>query len=136
MILADTSVWLNALSDKESSYRTRILMESILADYQLVLSASVRYDLLTAVFPELRPEFLDYLDYLPILQADEQTWNIAVSITWESANNGIGISQSDSLVVASAIQHKVHLFTFNEKQRKIARLRSLSLVGLPGKKSA
>lgn len=129
MVIVDTSVWLCAMgSENEDAYRIRIQLEALLNRYLVSISDTIRFHVLQSVDPQQRAELMAHLNYLPCLPLKASTWSIAIQIAWDLSDMDILLDQGDAATVALALQNQLPLFTLNETQKEVGKLRKLKLL--------
>ena len=129
MVVVDTSVWLRAMgSENEDAYRIRIQIEALLNRYLVSISDTIRFQVLQSVNPQQRAELMALFNYLPCLPLKNSTWSIAIQIAWDLSDMGVSLEQDDAATVALALQNQLPLFTLNEKQKEVGKLRKLKLL--------
>lgn len=128
MVIVDTSVWLRTLGQEDDAFKVRIQLETLLNNYLVAVTDSVRFDVLQSIRSEQRADLFAYFNYLPNFPVKPSTWNVAIQVSWDLSNAGIHLDQQEAITVAISLQNQMPLFTLNSKQKEVRGIRKLKLI--------
>lgn len=125
MILVDTSVWVQALRQRESDEAhelTRLLDEDLVA-----LAAPVRIEILSGASRRDLPTLERVLSALPVLYPERSTWKLATSWIETAIRRGERFGLADLLIGAQATESGASIWSLD---RDFERLSKLDLIRL------
>ena len=125
MILVDTSVWVQALRQRESDEAhelTRLLDEDLVA-----LAAPVRIEILSGASRRDLPTLERVLSALPVLYPERSTWKLATSWIETATRRGERFGLADLLIGAQATESGASIWSLD---RDFERLSKLDLIRL------
>ena len=123
MVIADTSIWINAQRRPESG--DSVEFWRLYDSREIVMVGPVLAELLHGA--QTQREFnvlLAHLDALSYLEVDQETWSLVGRIGRDLGREGGPIGFSDSITAALAIQHACAVYTLDGD---FARVPGLSL---------
>ncbi len=112
MVIADTSVWINAQRMPESS--DGLEFWSLFDRREILIVGPVFAELLQG--SRTQREFdalLSHIDALDYLEIDRDTWQIVARIRRHLSKRGCMIGFSDTITAALSIQHDVPIYTLD-----------------------
>ena len=130
MVIADTSVWINAQRAPESRHSREFWR--LFGGRQIVMVGPVFAELLQG--SRTQREFdllLGHFDALDYLEADRRTWQTVARIRRRLGRRGCQIGFSDTITAALSIQHAIPLFTLDSDFGRIPDLRLYRLTSEP-----
>ena len=113
MILIDSSVWIDYLSERTSK-NDRILEGLIESGNQAVLTGIILQEVLQGIKNERSFQLTkDWLVSFPFLEPGQETYSLAAQIFRKLASKRRVPSTIDFLLAALAIEHRMSLFTLD-----------------------
>ena len=128
MVLVDTSVWKESFTESVHSFKVRLQLEYLLDAYAVVVTDNVKFQTLVMLSTDQRGEFLSLISSVQHFHLKPSTWNLALQICWDLQNKIDEPSAESCLVAAAALQMNVPLFTLDEQQVSVSKIRKLSLL--------
>ena len=122
MVIADTSIWINAQRRPESGDSTEFWR--LYDGREVVMVGPVLAELLHG--SRTRRDFdtlLGYVDALSYIEVDLETWKLVGRIRRELSRGGNLIGFPDSITAALAIQHACAVYTLDSDFDRIPGLR-------------
>ena len=123
MICADTSVWIEALRDRDSEEGR--LLDRLLDGDEVALPIPVRLELLGGVSRAQEPRLRRALSGLPVLLPTEATWERMDRWVRVAAARGHRFGIGDLLIAAIAAEHGTFLWSLD---RDFARMEGLGFI--------
>ena len=123
MICADTSVWIEALRDRDSEEGR--LLDRLLDDDEVALPVPVRLELLGGVSRAQEPRLRRALSGLPVLLPTEVTWERMDRWVRVAAARGHRFGIGDLLIAAIAAEHGTLLWSLD---RDFVRMEGLGFI--------
>ena len=120
MILVDTSVWVQALRQRDSEEArelTRLLDEDLVA-----LAAPVRIEILTGASRRDLPTLDRLLSALPVLYPERSTWKLAASWIETATQRGERFGLADLLIGAQATEREASIWSLDRDFERLAKL--------------
>lgn len=120
MILVDTSVWVQALRERESDEAfelTRLLDEDLVA-----LAAPVRIEVLSGASLRDLATLKRVLSALPVLYPERSTWNLAASWIDTATQRGERFGLADLLIGAQATESDASIWSLDRDFERLAKL--------------
>ena len=134
MISADTSVWIEALRDRDSDEGRR--MDRLLDDDRIALPVPVRVELLSGVSRVQEPRLRRALSGLPVLLPTEVTWERIDRWVRTAAARGHRFGVGDLLIAAIAAEHRTPLWSLDCDFARMERLGFIQAYGAEGQAQA
>lgn len=122
MVIADTSIWINAQRRPESGESTEFWR--LYDAREIVMVGSVLAELLHG--SRSRREFdtlLDHVDALRYFEVDRETWKLVGRIRRDLSRTGALIGFADSMTAALAMQHGCSVYTLDGDFERVPDLR-------------
>ena len=120
MICADTSVWVEALRDRESVEGRRL--DDLLDDDRIALPIPVRLELLSGVSRPQEPRLRRALSGLPVLFPTDATWTRMDAWVRAGAAQGHRFGVGDLLIAAIATERGMLLWSLDSDFARMERL--------------
>src|SRR5436190_18147522 len=103
MVLVDSSIWIEA-ARRDGDLKAKVGLESLLGEYEAVLCAPVRLEVLGGA-RKLERERLEHgFSCLPYLQVLDKDWQAAVSHAWKLRDAGLSVPWNDVLIATLAVR--------------------------------
>lgn len=112
LIVADTSVWIDALRGKTPAIVAR--MQQLLNEDSIATCGPVLFEIKRGLRPPERKTVLPLFDALTRLSFDENMWEAAGDLDASLRRNGITIPPMDLLIAQICLSHDVFLFTLDD----------------------
>ena len=122
MVIADTSIWINAQRMPESS--DGLEFWSLFDRREILIVGPVFAELLQG--SRTQREFdalLSHIDALDYLEIDRDTWQIVARIRRHLSKRGCQIGFSDSITAALSIQHDAPIYTLDGDFERVPELK-------------
>jgi predicted nucleic acid-binding protein len=118
VILADTSVWINALREGESA--ERLALDALLAQQELAMTGVVLSELLQGTrAPQEFTRLATRLRSLPFLLDTIETWTKAAELAISLRRLGLFVPLTDLEVAAVAMEHHCEIYTLDDHFNRI-----------------
>ncbi|MCY4628486.1 MAG: PIN domain-containing protein [Acidobacteria bacterium] len=127
MICADTSVWVNALRDRDSAEGR--LLDRLLDEDEIALPVPVRIELLSGVSRDQEPRLRRALSGLPVLSPTGATWERMDRWVRVAAARGHRFGVGDLLIAAIAAEHGTLLWSLDSDVARMERLGFIARYG-------
>ena len=134
MICADTSVWIEALRDRDSDEGQ--LLDRLLDDDRIALPIPVRVELLSGVSPAQESRLRRALSGLPVLLPTEATWERIDRWVRVAGAQGHRFGFGDLLIAAIAAEHGTLLWSLDSDSARMERLGLIQAYGAEGQDQA
>jgi predicted nucleic acid-binding protein len=134
MICADTSVWIEALRDRNSDEGR--LLDRLLDDDQIALPIPVRVELLSGVSRTQESRLRRALSGLPVLLPTEATWERIDRWVRIASARGHRFGVGDLLIAAIAAEHGTLLWSLDSDFARMERLGLIQGYGAEGQDQA
>jgi predicted nucleic acid-binding protein len=125
MVAVDTSVWIAAFRDAESTEAERL--RDLLDDGQVALPAPVRLEILTGASRRNRVSIRRSLSALPILFPSQTTWTTLDQWIEVAADAGVRFGFADLLIAAIAAEHHATIWSLDHDFARMAKLRLVEI---------
>ncbi len=122
MVIADTSVWINAQRMPESS--DGLEFWSLFDRREILIVGPVFAELLQG--SRTQREFdtlMSHFDALDYLEVDHETWQIVARIRRHLSKRGCQIGFSDSITAALSIQHNIPVYSLDGDFERVPELK-------------
>ncbi|RPJ80377.1 MAG: PIN domain-containing protein [Deltaproteobacteria bacterium] len=122
-VLADTSVWIDALKGKTAAIVSH--MQLLLNEDRILICGPVLYEIKRGLCPAEREKILPLFDALTRLSFEENMWEAAGDLDASLRGKGITIPPMDVLIATLCLRHGVFLFTLDEHFHSVPGLKIL-----------
>lgn len=128
MILADTSVWIEALRNSQSiqAEALRVLMD----EDQLALAVPIRIEILSGASSRDLPRLQRSLSALPIWFPDSSTWDLMETWVEQAVPRGQRFGLGDLLIGAIAAENDGRIWSLDGDFQRMSRLGFVRLFSL------
>lgn len=126
MVLVDSSAWIDALR-RDGDIHTKLAIQGLLDEYEALLCAPVRLEVLGGARKEERRRLNEYLSILPYASMEEELWQQAIENAWRLRDQGITTPWNDILIATLAIEHEVRVYSLDKHFEMMQPALSLTL---------
>ena len=126
MIVADTSVWVDALRGGRSSEHADTLRQLLDAD-EVALPLVVRLELMAGIARAGRRALRQALTALPVLRPTDETWDVVERWVDRSADAGHRFGLTDFLIAAMAQDVDALVWSLDADFERMAKLKLVRL---------
>lgn len=109
MVIVDSSVWVEA-ARRTGDIGTKVALECLLAEYEAVLCAPVRLEVLGGARKEERKELDLGFQSIPFLHVLDKDWQAAVKNAWTVRDRGHSVPWNDLLIATLAVRAGFRVF--------------------------
>ena len=120
MILVDTSVWVQALRQRES--REAVELARLLDEDRVALAVPVRVEILAGASRRDLVTLKRVLSALPVFYPDRSTWDLALSWIDIAARQGERFGLADLLIGAQATELQAWVWSLDHDFERLSRL--------------
>lgn len=120
MIVVDTSVWVQALRDRDSG--AAVELRTLLDSDRVALTAPVKIELLLGASRQQEPGLRRVLSALPCWYPDRDAWAVVESWIEPALRSGQRFGVVDLLIAAVADRHRARLWSLDRDFRRLASL--------------
>lgn len=109
MVLVDSSIWIEA-ARRDGDLSAKVGLESLLAEYEAVLCAPVRLEVLGGARKNERERLEHGFSCLPYLQVLDKDWRTAVENAWTLRDAGLSVPWNDVLIATLAVRSAMRVY--------------------------
>ena len=109
MILVDSSIWIEA-GRRDGDLAAKVGLESLLGEYEAVLCAPVRLEVLGGARQNERERMERGFSCLPFIQVLDKDWLAAVENSWKLRDAGLTVPWNDILIATLAVRAKMRVY--------------------------
>lgn len=113
MVLVDSSIWIEA-ARRDGDLKAKVGIESLLGEYEAVLCAPVRLEVLGGARQNERERMARGFSCLPFLHVLDKDWLAAVEHAWRLRDAGLTIPWNDILIATLAVRAKMRVYAKNK----------------------
>jgi predicted nucleic acid-binding protein len=126
MVLVDSSIWIEA-ARRDGDLAAKVGLESLLGEYEAVLCAPVRLEVLGGA-RKLERERLEHgFSCLPYLQVLDKDWRMAVENAWKLRDAGLSVPWNDVLIATLAVRADMRAYAKDKHFEGMAPILGLRL---------
>ena len=125
MILVDTSVWVQALRQKECDEARELAR--LLDEDQVLLCAPVRMEILSGASRRDLPTLQRLLSALPVLYPQRSTWDLATSWIEPAKRRRERFGFADLLIGAQAAETESSIWSLDRDFERLSKLKLIRL---------
>ena len=125
MILVDTSVWVQALRQKECDEARELAR--LLDEDRIFLAAPVRMEILSGASRRDLPTLQRLFAALPVLYPQRSTWDLAASWIEPAKRRGERFGFADLLIGAQAAETESSIWSLDRDFERLSKLKLISL---------
>jgi predicted nucleic acid-binding protein len=109
MVIVDSSIWIEA-ARRTGDIGAKVALECLLGEYEAVLCAPVRLEVLGGARKEERQELDLGFQSIPFLQVLDKDWQAAVKNAWTLRDRGHSVPWNDILIATLAVRSGFRVF--------------------------
>jgi len=109
MVLVDSSIWIEA-ARRDGDLHAKVGLESLLGEYEAVLCAPVRLEVLGGARETERERLEHGFSCLPYLQVLDKDWRAAVENAWTLRDAGLTVPWNDVLIATVAVRSAMRVY--------------------------
>jgi predicted nucleic acid-binding protein len=109
MVLVDSSVWIEA-ARRQGDLACKVGLESLLEEYEAVLCAPVRLEVLGGARKEERRALAAGFAVVPNVPVAEPTWDLALANAWRLRDAGLQAPWNDVLIASVSMEQGCRVY--------------------------
>jgi predicted nucleic acid-binding protein len=109
MVIVDSSIWIEA-ARRSGDIGAKVALECLLGEYEAVLCAPVRLEVLGGARKEERHEMDAGFQSIPFLHVLDKDWLAALKHAWAVRDRGISVPWNDLLIATLAVRTGFRVF--------------------------
>jgi predicted nucleic acid-binding protein len=126
MVIVDSSIWIEA-ARRSGDIGTKVALECLLAEYEAILCAPVKLEVLGGCRKEERSGMEAGFSCLPYLHVLDKDWTAALQVGWRLRDHGITAPWNDILIATLALRSGCRVYARDKHFEQMSSVLGISL---------